>query len=548
MGTILSRRLECASRANASNSGGRDGALRRPRRVSGATLDVNVTPLAFVPPAKRGRGHRSAMSLPQGRSLDLDASARPIAQANTSNSRGRDGALRRPRRVSGATLDVNVTPLAFVPPAKRGRGHRSAMSLPQGRSLDLDASARPIAQANTSNSRGRDGALRRPRRVSGATLDVNVTPLAFVPPAKRGRGHRSAMSLPQGRSLDLDASARPIAQANTSNSRGRDGALRRPRRVSGATLDVNVTPLAFVPPAKRGRGHRSAMSLPQGRSLDLDASARPIAQANTSNSRGRDGALRRPRRVSGATLDVNVTPLAFVPPAKRGRGHRSAMSLPQGARFKGFRCVCPECASISLLAVLAWTSSLGESKADPPSAGTTTNMMAESFSQAGAADQPQSWNWHVQNTDIVQGYPAFSAKYSGPNSLRPGGQVRETVSLDLYLGARLWHGAEAHVDGLMWQGFGLSKTLGVEAFPNGEGFRLGTSVPNVNFARLFLRQVIGLGGETEGTEDAPMSLAGKQDISRITLTLGKFSAKDIFDNNAYANDSRSQFMSWALMA
>jgi len=174
--------------------------------------------------------------------------------------------------------------------------------------------------------------------------------------------------------------------------------------------------------------------------------------------------------------------------------------------------------------------------------------MAESFSQAGAADQPQSWNWHVQNTDIVQGYPAFSAKYSGPNSLRPGGQVRETVSLDLYLGARLWHGAEAHVDGLMWQGFGLSKTLGVEAFPNGEGFRLGTSVPNVNFARLFLRQVIGLGGETEGTEDAPMSLAGKQDISRITLTLGKFSAKDIFDNNAYANDSRSQFMSWALMA
>src|SRR5581483_6755679 len=156
------------TRANASNSGGRDGALRRPRRVSGATLDVNVTPLAFVPPAKRGRGHRSAMSLPQGRSLDLDASARPIAQANTSNSRGRDGALRRPRRVSGATLDVNVTPLAFVPPAKRGRGHRSAMSLPHGRSLDLDASARPIAQANTSNSRGRDGALRRPRAALAA--------------------------------------------------------------------------------------------------------------------------------------------------------------------------------------------------------------------------------------------------------------------------------------------------------------------------------------------------------------------------------------------
>lgn len=176
----------------------------------------------------------------------------------------------------------------------------------------------------------------------------------------------------------------------------------------------------------------------------------------------------------------------------------------------------------------------------------TTDASAETNS--AASSQTQSWNWHIQNTDIMQGYPAFSAKYSGPNSLRPGGEVRETVSLDLLAGARLWRGAEVHVDGLMWQGFGLSRTLGVEAFPNGEGFRLGTSVPNVTFARLFLRQTIGLGGEKENVEDGAMQLAGQQDMSRITLTLGKMSAKDIFDNNAYANDTRSQFMSWALMA
>jgi high affinity Mn2+ porin len=30
--------------------------------------------------------------------------------------------------------------------------------------------------------------------------------------------------------------------------------------------------------------------------------------------------------------------------------------------------------------------------------------------------------------------------------------------------------------------------------------------------------------------------------------VGRLSAKDIFDNNAYANDTRSQFMNWALMA
>ena len=127
-------------------------------------------------------------------------------------------------------------------------------------------------------------------------------------------------------------------------------------------------------------------------------------------------------------------------------------------------------------------------------------------------------------------------------------EVRETVSLDLYAGLRLWPGAEAHVDGLMWQGFGLSKTVGVEGFPNGEAFRLGTDVPNVNLACLFVRQTIGFGGEQEPVEDGPLQLAGQQDVSRLTLTVGRFSAKDIFDNNAYANDPRTQFLNWALMA
>lgn len=160
----------------------------------------------------------------------------------------------------------------------------------------------------------------------------------------------------------------------------------------------------------------------------------------------------------------------------------------------------------------------------------------------------QNWNWHVQNTDIVQGYPGFPAKYSGPNSLPSGGQTRETVSLDLLAGLRLWHGAEAHIDGLMWQGFGLGNTEGAEGFPNGEAVKLGTEVPNGTIARLFIRQTIGLGGEQEDVSDDQLTLAGKQDISRLTFTIGRFSATDIFDNNAYAGDPRNQFMNWALMA
>lgn len=160
----------------------------------------------------------------------------------------------------------------------------------------------------------------------------------------------------------------------------------------------------------------------------------------------------------------------------------------------------------------------------------------------------QSWNWHVQNTTIVQYHPGFPARYSGPNSLSSASDVEHTVSLDLLFGVRLWRDAEFHVDGLMWQGFGFDNTRGVAGFPNGEAFRLGTEVPNVNLSRVFIRQTIGLGGEQETVEDGALQLAGRRDISRITLTLGRMSAKDIFDNNAYANDPRTQFMNWALMA
>jgi high affinity Mn2+ porin len=164
------------------------------------------------------------------------------------------------------------------------------------------------------------------------------------------------------------------------------------------------------------------------------------------------------------------------------------------------------------------------------------------------ADEPdQTWNWHVQNTVIGQGDFGFPAKYSGPNSLNSEGEAQETVTLDLFAGVRLWRGAEAHIDGLMWQGFGLSKTLGVEGFPNGDAYKAGTETPNFMFARLFIRQTIGLGGEQEAVPDDPLTLAGKEDISRLTFTLGQFSPLDICDHNTYAQDPHTQFMNWAMM-
>lgn len=166
-----------------------------------------------------------------------------------------------------------------------------------------------------------------------------------------------------------------------------------------------------------------------------------------------------------------------------------------------------------------------------------------------SADDPAPWwHWHAQSTFIGQGYPAFDADYSGNHSLPAGGRLRETLSLDLIAGARLWSGAEIHADGLMWQGFGVGDTLGLGGFSNGEAFKVGTKVPNVNLARLFLRQTVGLGDIMEAVADGDFQLPGERPASRLTFTVGKLSAKDTFDANAYANDPRTQFQNWSLFA
>jgi len=160
----------------------------------------------------------------------------------------------------------------------------------------------------------------------------------------------------------------------------------------------------------------------------------------------------------------------------------------------------------------------------------------------------QPWNIHIQSTAGGQGHPSFPAEYSGLNSLNPGTEVKDTVSVDVTGGVRLWRGAEFFGDVVIWQGYGLSNTLGAAAFPNGEAFRIGRTYPDAYLCRAYIRETIGFGGEKEAADDAPDELRGTKDVRRLTLTLGHFNAKDIFDNNAYSNDSRTQFMNWSLMA
>ncbi len=164
--------------------------------------------------------------------------------------------------------------------------------------------------------------------------------------------------------------------------------------------------------------------------------------------------------------------------------------------------------------------------------------------------EPESdrWEIHGQSTFLPQGYPAFHAPYSGPNSLTPAPQIQETWSNSLFLNARLWDGGEVYYNPELLQGFGLNNTLGVAGFPSGESQKSNFPYPHYNTSRLFVRQTFGFGGEQEDLASGPLQLAGKADVSRLTLQAGKFSVIDVFDGNSYAKDSRKDFMNWSIWA
>jgi high affinity Mn2+ porin len=151
---------------------------------------------------------------------------------------------------------------------------------------------------------------------------------------------------------------------------------------------------------------------------------------------------------------------------------------------------------------------------------------------------------HGQLTYVEQETNGFSAPYSGPNSLSRN-MGRETVDATLFLGARLWPGAEGWITPEMDQGFGLDNTLGVAGFPSGEAYKVGKKEPYFRLPRAFIRQVIDMGGDREAVEGTAGQLRGSRCPDRWVFTVGKFGVTDIFDANQYAHDPRADFLNWS---
>jgi len=178
-------------------------------------------------------------------------------------------------------------------------------------------------------------------------------------------------------------------------------------------------------------------------------------------------------------------------------------------------------------------------------------LLASSEAVAQNSDallKDSGWNFHFQFTGIIQYHPGFRASYGGANSFGADPEKAFSVTTTAYIGRKLWNGGSLYFNPEMSGGEGLSKTLGIAGFPNGETFRIGDAKPVVYVARIFFRQQINIDkNHLTDVEDGVNQVKENVSSSRITITVGKMGMADFFDQNAISHDPRTDFMNWALM-
>lgn len=179
------------------------------------------------------------------------------------------------------------------------------------------------------------------------------------------------------------------------------------------------------------------------------------------------------------------------------------------------------------------------------SLGVAAGLLFSTLATAEATEE--DWNAKFQSTYVWQKNAAFHSPYASTNSLSADAHKSYSFTATAAFGIRLWQGSELYFDPEIAQGVAFSNLTGLGGFTNGELARTSGSDPTLYRARLFLRQTWGLGGDTEEIKSDANQLAGMIEKHRVVLTAGNMSILDIFDDNTYNHDPRTQFMNWALM-
>lgn len=164
----------------------------------------------------------------------------------------------------------------------------------------------------------------------------------------------------------------------------------------------------------------------------------------------------------------------------------------------------------------------------------------------------ERWNAYGQFTYISHWKLPFSAAYTnlgGSNhSLVTSAERSFTATATLFLGLKLWPGAEAYFVPEVLSMQPLSNLTGLaSAIQNAELQKGGGTTPQLYQSRAYLQQTIDLGGERVEKPSDPMQLAATVGSRRVVLRVGNFSIIDFFDKNAFAGDLRQQFLNMAFL-
>jgi high affinity Mn2+ porin len=176
-------------------------------------------------------------------------------------------------------------------------------------------------------------------------------------------------------------------------------------------------------------------------------------------------------------------------------------------------------------------------------------LAAQDATTDASASPPatERWNLYFQATSIGQYHGAFPSPYSGPFSLAGRPEAEASITSTIFFGFLIAPNTQFYFDPEMAGGRGFSGTNGLANFPNGEMPRVETATPKPYIARLYITQDFAIGDEREAVESDANQLSGSRPAKRYSITVGRFSASDFFQNTKYSNDPRTQFMAWATM-
>jgi high affinity Mn2+ porin len=171
----------------------------------------------------------------------------------------------------------------------------------------------------------------------------------------------------------------------------------------------------------------------------------------------------------------------------------------------------------------------------------------ESGQGSGLFRALERWNLYYQATSIGDYHGSFPALYSGERSLQNTWERDASLTSTLYLGVLLPGDTQFYFDPELAGGRGFSGVNGVANAPNGELPRVASATPKPYLARAYIAHDFGFGSEREAVSSDANQLAGSRPATRYSITVGRFTVTDFFDNNRYTHDPRTQFMGWGVM-